>query len=154
MLKDIEQTKLRKGIGNREKVFVKGFSGATTKHMRSYVTPSKEYNNDLVILHCGTNDLRSNKQPKEIATEIIDVALDLKTVENEVMISVIVPRSDHLNNKGMEVNKYLLLCKENHFNFIDNSNIDTKTQLNNSGLHLNYNGTYALGGNFVRAVCI
>ena len=47
--------------------------------MKSYANPSKEYNNDLMFLHCGTNDLRSNKQPNEIAKEIADLAIDLKT---------------------------------------------------------------------------
>ena len=153
MLKDIEPNKVKKGVGDNEKVFVKHFSGATTNHMKSYVVPSKEFNNDLVILHCGTNDLRSNKSPLEIATEISILALDLKNENNNVMISGLVPRRDKFNDKGIEVNKYLLsLCAENDFNFIDNSNINIETHLNTSGLHLNFRGTYILGGNFVNAI--
>ena len=66
--------------------------------MFSYVQPSKEFNNDLVILHCGTNDLRSEKPPLEIANEIMDLALEVKTNLNEVMVSGIVPRRDKLND--------------------------------------------------------
>ena len=69
------------------------------------------------------------------------------------MISGLVPRRDKFNDKGIEVNKYLLsLCAENDFNFIDNSNINIETHLNTSGLHLNFRGTYILGGNFVNAI--
>ena len=41
LLKDIEQTKLRKGIRNREKVFVKVFSGSTTKQICLYYTAAQ-----------------------------------------------------------------------------------------------------------------
>ena len=70
MLKDIEPTKVRNGVQNNVKVYVKAFPGATTNHMKSYADPSKEFNNDLIILHCGTNDLRSGKQPNVIAKDI------------------------------------------------------------------------------------
>ena len=97
MIKDIDQSKVRKGLHNNEKVYIKSFPGATTNHMKSYTNPSKEYNNDLVILHCGTNDLRSNKHPEEIAKEITDLAVDLKTENNDLMVSSIAPRHDKLN---------------------------------------------------------
>ena len=153
LLKDIETQKVRKSLNNNEKVYVKSFSGATTTHMKSYVIPSKEFENDLIILHCGTNDLRSTKSPTEIATEIYNLALDLKTTKNDVMISGIVPRRDKLNDKGMEVNKCVFsFCSEHNIHFIDNSNINIKTHINTSGLHLNYTGTYALGKNLVNAI--
>ena len=98
--------------------------------MKSYVIPSKEFNNGLVILHCVTNDLRSKKCPLEIATEISILALNLKNENNNVTISGLVPRSEKLNVKRIDVNKYLLsLCAENDFNFIDNSNINIETHL-------------------------
>ena len=79
LLKDIEQHRVRKGLQNNEKVYGTHFSGATTTHMHSYVQPSKDFNNDLVILHCGTNDLRTERQPLEIANEIMDLASEMKT---------------------------------------------------------------------------
>ena len=155
LLKDIEQHRVRKGFQNNERVFVKHFSGATTNHMFSYVQPSKEFNNGLVILHCGTNDLRSEKPPLEIANEIMDLALEVKTNLNEVMVSGIVPRRDKLNDKGKEVNNILQsLCVSKNFHYIDNSNINCDYHLNNSGLHLNMRGTYILESNFVHAINI
>ena len=104
MLKDIEQHKIRKGLGNNDKVYVKQFSGANIEHMKSYVIPSKSFDNDLVILHVGTNDLREKKTAKEIATNIIDLAIDMKTDKNDIMVSGIIPRKDEYNVKGLEVN--------------------------------------------------
>ena len=155
MLKDIEPIKVKKGVGNNEKVYVKHLPGATTRHMQSYVIPWKEFHNDLAILHCGTNDLRSNKSPLEIATGISIIALDLKNENNNVMIPGLVPRRDELKDKGIELNKYLLsLCAENDFTFIDNSNINIEIHLNISGFHLNFRGTDILGGNLVNAIKI
>ena len=155
MLKDIEPTKVRNGVKNNVKVYVKAFPGATTNHMKSYANPSKEFNNDLIILHCGTNDLRSNKQPNVIAKDITDLAMDLKSEENDVMVSCIAPRRDNLNQKAIKVNELLQsLCSDHNIHTIDNSNIKTNFHLNNSGLHLNYAGTYVLGGNIVNAINI
>ena len=115
MLKDIEPIKVKKKALVTTRKYVKHFSGATTKHMKSYVIPSKEFHNDLVILHCDTNDLRSNKSLLEISTEISILALDLKNENINVMISGIVPRRDKLNDKGIEVKKYILtffMCRK------------------------------------------
>ena len=142
-------------MNNNDKIYVKHFSGATVQHMQSYIQPSKGYDNDLVILHCGTNDLRENKPPETIANEIIDLAYDMKTEHNDIMISGIVPRRDSLQDKGKSVNEHLrLLCRERKINFIDNCNVDSRLHLNTSGLHLNFKGTYVLGGNLVNAIRI
>ena len=123
--------------------------------MHSYVEPSKEFKNDLVILHCGTNDLQTEKQPIEIAKEIIELASEMKSIDNGVMVSGIVPRRDKLNDKGKEVNKLLKsLCILEKMFFIDNANINPEYHLNNSGLHLNMHGTFTLGSNLVDAINI
>ena len=41
MLKDIQQHKIRNGLTNNEKVYVKHFAGATVEHMKSYCTHKK-----------------------------------------------------------------------------------------------------------------
>ena len=101
----------------------------------------------------GTNVLRHPKEAKEIAKEIIDLAINTKNEKNEIMISGIVPRRDNLNDKAKEVNIHLQnLCINYNFHFIDNGNVNKDTDLNMSGLHLNYKGTYVLGGNCVEAI--
>ena len=153
LIKDIEQHKMKQALGNKERVFAKHFLGANVDHMKSYAIPSKRYDNDLVILHVGTNDLRESKSAKEIASSIIDLATDLKTENNNIMLSSITPRNDKLNEKGAEVNSHLKsLCSIHNFTFIDNSNIIKSYHLNKCGLHLNYKGTNVLGSNMVDAI--
>ena len=150
-IKNIEPHKVRKSLKTDQKVYIKSFPGASTKDMESYSIPTKSYGNDLIILHCGTNDLRTSKSPNEISRMILELANDMKTEDNDVMISGILPRNDELNSKGKSVNSNLkTLCKDK-YHFIDNSNIAFR-HLNSSKLHLNIDGDYMLGSNFVNAI--
>ena len=107
----------------------------------------------MYILHCGTNNLRDNKKPEEIAKEILNLALKIKTEENDVMISGIAPRTDNLDKKREEVNKKLkMFCEEANLEFISNSNLSNITHLNGSGLHLNFKGTLTIAKNFTNAI--
>ena len=56
------------------------FSGATTACMESYIKPTLQRNTDKVILHIGTNDLRSKKESLEFASSIIDLAKTCKKI--------------------------------------------------------------------------
>ena len=40
------------------------------------------------------NDLRDQKAATEIAKEIVELAIDMKTEKNDIMISGIIPRRD------------------------------------------------------------
>ena len=155
IIKDIEPYKMRQAIGKSEKLFIKSFAGANIEVMEHYVKPTKKHENDLIILHFGTNDLRSNTHAHEIAQGIINVAVDMKTENNELMISGIITRRDNidLDKKGMEVNERLKsLCSVYNFNFINNSCISKERHLNNRGLHLNIKGTYALANNLLESI--
>ena len=46
--------------------------------MSHYIKPSLKYTPDVVILHCGTNDLRTEKSADIIASEIITLANEMK----------------------------------------------------------------------------
>ena len=123
MVKDVKQWSLQKSTPN-SKVFSKTFPGACTADMKDYVKPSMKHEPHLAILHTGTNDLRFEKSPSEIAGEIIDLGVSLKTPENEVVISSIIIRGDKLNNKATTVNEILYKkCSEKGILFLDNSNI-------------------------------
>ena len=52
-------TVLTKYSRSTHKVVVKHFRGAKTKDMKSYVTPTVEQKPDNIILHTGTNDLKT-----------------------------------------------------------------------------------------------
>ena len=148
-IKDIKPFKMRKVISSNDKIYIKSFPGAKIDCMKDYTKPSPKYHPDLLILHMGTNDLCSEKSPEDIA-EDINLTRDIKTDENEVVVSSIVPRGDSLNEKATKVIFFLKSrCSILKFHFIDNSNIIPENHLNGSGLHLNYKGTTALANNFL-----
>ena len=102
-----------------------------------------------IILHCGTNDLRSQASAENIAEEIIELAKAMKTEVNTVFVSGLVARGDRWNAKVCEVNRFLTRrSQEEDLQFIDNSNI-TSEHLNRSLLHLNPEGTRLLANNFL-----
>ena len=136
---------------NNVKSFVKFFPGATVSCMKDYAKPTiRNKKPHKIILHCGTNDLSSPKPPEEIANQIIDLAASLKTDDNLVIVSGIVPRGNELNTKVSEVNT-LLSRKLNSRNlgFISHDNIIPQQHLNKSRLHTNISGTRLLIDNII-----
>ena len=89
----------------KNKVVVKHFSGAKTKDMESYIIPTLEQNPETIIIHSGTNDLKSDSSPEEIARDIINLTTSCKTQTNKVILCSIVPRYD--NEKATQLNKCL-----------------------------------------------
>ena len=105
------------------KVVVKHFSGSTTEDMKTYIQPPLKRDPDRVIIHVGTNDLRSNQDPVTIAKNIINIAKSSKTNKNEILLSSIVSRWDSLNGNGRQVNNILQkLCIENNFVYVNHDN--------------------------------
>ena len=149
-VKDFKAYEMKKCIKLCERIFVKTFPGATTKCMIDYAKPTMKHEPDFVILHTGTNDLKSTNSPEEISDEIIKLAINMKTDCNDIAISGILPRDDELNMKGQKVNELLQnKCSRYALVFIKHSNIVKNKHLNNSGLHWNYMGTVALANNFL-----
>ena len=151
MVKKVNGYLLTKKVRHKYLVKVRSFSGATVRCMADHVKPTLQNDKpDHVILHTGTNDLRSEKKLSQIAKSIIDLAMSLTNDGKSVVVSGIVPRSDDLNNKAKEVNSRLeLMCGERNIHFISHSeSIDPSIHLNESKLHLNLNGVKAFAGNF------
>ena len=118
--------------------------------MYDHVKPTiREFNPNHIILHVGTNELKSCKIASQISRSVIDLALSLKSETNAVTISLIVPRKDNLNNKAQEVNSRLInMCGERDIAFIDHTDtIDTERHLNESKVHLNKSGTIEFAKN-------
>ena len=103
-----------------------------------------------VILHTGTNDLRSEKTPSQIARSVTELAMLLKDYDNSVVVSGIVPTHDNPNDKATKVNsRLLLMCKEQKIPFIAHSeNNDSSKHFNESKLHINHNDTKVFAENF------
>ena len=156
IVKDLQPHKMKRRLGRNEKLFVKSFSGANVADMVDYARPTVRKESDLIVLHAGTNDLRSSKTPENIASDIMKLALEIKSANNEVILSSILFRDDNpeLNEKGNATNTILKSeCQFYNILFIDNSNIQ-KQHLNGSKLHLNYKGTVALAANLLDYVKI
>ena len=152
MIKGIEGYKMRQGMSSGERVFVRSFPGAKTRCMHDYSKPTLTYEPDAIVLHVGTNDLRDSTSAAEIGNEIIELAKEIKSVKNDVIVSGIILRNDSNNKKGNEVNAFLKSkCSENSFLYCDNSNI-SRNCLNGSGLHLNPKGTVLLANNFLECL--
>ena len=75
--------------------------------MESYIIPTLEQNPETIIIHSGTNDLKSDSSPEEIARDIITLTTSCKTQTNKAILSGIVPRYDNLNEKATRVHKCL-----------------------------------------------
>ena len=133
-----------KKLQNKKLIKVRSFSGTKVSCMYDHVKPTiREFNPNHIILHVGTNELKSSKTASQISRSVIDLALSLKSETNAVTISLIVPRKDSLNNKAQEVNSRLInTCSERDITFIDHTDtIDTERHLNESKVHLNKSGT-------------
>ena len=104
LVKDIKGWELS---DESSKVVTKHFSGANTTDMKSYLLPTKSRSPENIVLHCGTNDLKSENSADEISNDITEVALLCKSNNNNVLVSGIIPCSDKLNAKTIDVNRHL-----------------------------------------------
>ena len=82
IVKDVKGWKLS---DDKNKVVAKHFSGAKTKDMESYIIPTLERNPETIIIHSGTNDLKSDSSPEEIARDVIKLTTSCKTRTNKQM---------------------------------------------------------------------
>ena len=92
IVKDIKAHKLKRSLSIKEKIYVKSFSGATVNDMVDYARPTIRKEPDLIVLHVGSNDLRSNKTANNIASDVVKLALEMKSEKNDIMISSLVFR--------------------------------------------------------------
>ena len=151
MLKDINGYLITRNIRQRYLVKVRPFLGAGVQCMYDYSKPTiRIFDPEVIVLHVGTNELNSPKKSSEIAKSIIDLAASLKTCTNRIVISLIVPRGDDLNNKASEVNDRLKnMCLNRNYLYIDHSDsINVADHVNDGNLHLNKYGKAVLAKDF------
>ena len=64
-------------------VKVRSFSGAKTTDMMYYTKPAMDENAELYIMHCGTNDLRSDENPQEKnEAKMFSFLVDFRLIED------------------------------------------------------------------------
>ena len=121
--------------------------------MYHYVTPTIEHKNtpELVIIHCGTNNVTKNCDPEDIADEIFELAKSTaKKLDNSgVVVSAILPRKDIPKEITSKINSRLKgLCTNCNVGFIENRNFDLNSNIFRDKLHLNKSGASILARNF------
>eukprot|EP00795_Rhopilema_esculentum_P010798 gene10798-biopygen13251 len=109
ILKHLDGRKLKGSLRNGQNVYVKSFSGANVEDMADYSKPPMKKNPDIVVLHVGTNSLGTNKPADEIASEICDLAADLRNGANEVVVSAIISRDPVTLDMGMYLYEFHVL---------------------------------------------
>ena len=139
--------------GSLQKKFivkVRSFSSATTECMWDYCKPTlRKDDPSNIILHTGTCDFKLEKEPEEIAEDIVKLAKSMKKKDNKITISKIIPRGDEFNDKVNDVNKKLeQLCIESNIDIISHNNINNKRHLRRGKVHLNNTGTSILARNY------
>ena len=123
--------------------------------MTDYIKPTHNYKPDCIIIHCGTNDLRIEEEPKSISKRIMDLSISSKRDENTICTSGIVPRNDNviLKEKAANVNEVLhKLCYSRNMCFISHDNINPTSDLNRSKLNPNKRGLSIMVRNILEGI--
>ena len=130
---------------------VKPFPGATVEDMNDFINPLIRKKPDKMILHVGTNNLKSSS-PKVVAESILKLVTRIKEASpnTAVGISALLVRNDNheLAVKVNLVNNILRGYSINaNISYLGNANINS-SHLNSRGLHLNSIGSSILQDNF------
>ena len=150
MIKSITGT----GISRENIIKMRPHPVATTIDICDYVKLELRQKPDIVIVHCGTNNIPNNintvKKNKKLVKEIKE-----NNHENipQVVISSIIKRYDQdYNEKIQSINDKLQWSSTSKgLSFIDNYNFD-KSCLNKGKLHLNRRGSSFSANNFKKFV--
>ena len=70
----------------KQKVYVKSYGGAKIGDLRYHAVTNMEYNPHHIIVHIGTNEIRTKKPAEKIAEDIISLCDHLKNIDNSVTI--------------------------------------------------------------------
>ena len=133
MVQKLNDYLLARKIRHKHLVKVRSFSGAKISCMTDHVKPTlRDINPDHIILHAGTNNVRTENTASQISKATIDLVASPKNDDNTVTLSGIVSRLEELNNKVNEVNHRLVLtCEERIISFLSHDEvIDPSKHLN------------------------
>ena len=150
MVKKLNGFFLIRKLNHKCLVKVRPFNSAKVRCMHDHAKSTvRDFDSDHIILHCGTNDLNSDRTSSQIAKEIIDLALSLTSENNRISISLLTPRSDKLNSKASEVNNRLInMCSNRNIAYIDHSSSIQQNNINESKMHLNRYETIVFANTF------
>lgn len=126
-------------------------SGSRVEDMKDYIKPTLKAKPDNMIVHIGTNNLRS-EEPQVVAEKIVNICeqIERNSPDTTIAVSELTARQDssELEHKRVAVNKILRsFSKSRNWKIISHDNIDPSC-LNGRKLHLNAHGTINLAKNF------
>ena len=122
--------------------------------MCDYIKPELRHKPDVIIIHCGTNDIENEintvKKIKKLVKETDEYD---KQNPPKVVISSLIKRYDKdFNDNIADIKEKLQrFCNSKGFSFIENNNID-RSCLNKGMLHLNRRRSSYLANNFKKFV--
>lgn len=153
IIKNVEAWRI--GRSTKTKTTIKSFPGASVADCYHYFKPPLESDPDQIIIHVGTNDLKSNSA-RDAAESIVDLATwtTCECPSATIAISELTTRGDQeeLGSKVSEVNKILKkFCHQNDWQILSHQNID-ESSLNRSKLHLNKKGTGLIASNLIKFI--
>ena len=71
--------------------------------MNHYKKSTQEKSPVEIIIHVGTNDLSNDKETKDIASDIMQLAKSIKADATKVAVSSIPPKKTKFNSKTKQV---------------------------------------------------
>ena len=121
---------------------------ATTVGICDYIKPELRHKPDVIIIHCGTNDIENEiNTVKKIKKLVKEIDKYVKQNLPKVVISSLIKRYHKDCNGDIAGINEKLFCNSKGLSFIDNNNID-RSCLNKGKLHLNRRGSSYLANNF------
>ena len=141
-------------ISRTNTVEMRPYPGATTVDICDYIEPELHHKPDVIIIHCGTNDIENEintvKKIKKLIKKIDEYD---KQNPPKVVTSSLIKRYDQdFNDDIADINQKLQrFCNSKGLYFIDNNNID-RSCLNKVKLHRNRPGLSYFANNFKKIV--
>ena len=121
--------------------------------MEDYVQPTIRTRPDHIVIHVATNNLPLKKDSAEISSDIVGLALKLKSGTCQILVSNLATRNDQHCKKALEGNQPLkVLYREKNINIIGHGNTITVRHLNCSKVHLYLKDNKVLTKKFKEAV--
>ena len=148
MLKNITGT----GLSKDHTVKIRPHPGAIAVDMIGYLKPELCHKPDIIILHCGTNDITSDVNTVKKITKLVK-EIEENDGSRDIVISELIKQFDRDATDGIErINEKLKrCCIAKGLTFIDNNNIN-ESCLNRVKLHLNRRDSFYLAINFKRFI--
>ena len=130
--------------------------------MNHYKNTAQDKSPAKIIIHICTNDLCSDKEPKDIANDVIQYyaimlnhimlnqtikrycAKSVKNAASKVIVSKILPKKTNLIGEGSYHTSTRYICSTNNLPLIIHDNINPSRHINVKGLHFNSCGNKQL----------